>query len=78
LRLRPLLQQPATVLDQRAWRIQRRWRHDTKRGLLESQGYRATDQSQIVAETGTPKGSLYHCFPQVKEQLVAEAVAGDL
>ena len=42
--------------------------------LLESQGYHATGLNQIVAESGSPKGSLYYYFPEGKEGLTAEAV----
>ncbi len=42
--------------------------------LLERQGYHATGLNQIVAESETPRGSLYYYFPQGKEELAAEAI----
>ena len=42
--------------------------------LLEKQGYPATGLNEIVKESGAPKGSLYHYFPEGKEQIVSEAV----
>ncbi len=46
----------------------------TTRTLLEKQGYHGTGLNEIVKESGSPKGSLYHYFPAGKEQIVAEAV----
>jgi TetR/AcrR family transcriptional repressor of lmrAB and yxaGH operons len=42
--------------------------------LMQAQGYAATGLNQVVADSGAPKGSLYHYFPQGKEQLAAEAI----
>jgi TetR/AcrR family transcriptional repressor of lmrAB and yxaGH operons len=43
--------------------------------LFRRQGYAATGTNQIVAESGAPKGSLYHYFPAGKEQIGQAAVA---
>jgi TetR/AcrR family transcriptional repressor of lmrAB and yxaGH operons len=42
--------------------------------LFRRQGYASTGLQQIVAESGAPKGSLYHYFPSGKEALGAAAV----
>lgn len=42
--------------------------------LMEKQGYHGTGLNEIVKESGAPKGSLYHYFPEGKEQIASEAV----
>lgn len=42
--------------------------------LFRRQGYAATGINDIVAQSGAPKGSLYHYFPRGKEQIAEEAV----
>jgi TetR/AcrR family transcriptional repressor of lmrAB and yxaGH operons len=42
--------------------------------LLQEQGYARTGVSQILTESGAPKGSFYFHFPGGKEQLAVEAL----
>ena len=48
--------------------------------LFRRQGYASTGLNQVLAESGAPKGSLYHYFPGGKEELALSAVqlAGDM
>jgi TetR/AcrR family transcriptional regulator, lmrAB and yxaGH operons repressor len=43
-------------------------------GLLRRRGYAATGVNEVVAASDAPKGSLYHYFPEGKEQLASEAI----
>ena len=42
--------------------------------LFQSHGYHQVGLNQIVAESETPKGSLYHYFPNGKEALAVAAI----
>ncbi|GGE20883.1 TetR family transcriptional regulator [Polymorphobacter glacialis] len=42
--------------------------------LFRGQGYTATGLTQILAESGAPKGSFYFHFPRGKAQLAEEAI----
>jgi TetR/AcrR family transcriptional repressor of lmrAB and yxaGH operons len=42
--------------------------------LFRRQGYSGTGLQQILAESGAPKGSLYHYFPGGKDEIGAAAV----
>jgi AcrR family transcriptional regulator len=42
--------------------------------LISSQGVSATSLSDVLADSGAPRGSIYHHFPGGKDQLATEAV----
>jgi len=42
--------------------------------LFQLQGYAATGLAEILAESGAPRGSLYHYFPDGKEAIAEAAV----
>ncbi|MCT2589435.1 TetR/AcrR family transcriptional regulator [Streptomyces sp. N2-109] len=44
------------------------------RTLVEAQGYFGTGLNQVLAESGTPRGSLYFHFPSGKDELVSAAL----
>jgi TetR/AcrR family transcriptional regulator, lmrAB and yxaGH operons repressor len=47
---------------------------DSAATLFRRQGYAATGLNQILAEAGVKPGSLYHHFPQGKQQLAAAVI----
>src|SRR2546421_563454 len=47
---------------------------DASAGLFRRQGAAATGLKEIVRESRAPWGSLYHYFPDGKEQLIAESL----
>lgn len=42
--------------------------------LIRSRGLSAASFSEVIAESGAPRGSIYHHFPEGKEQLAEEAI----
>src|SRR2546428_7419187 len=42
--------------------------------LIRTRGATATSFSEVLADSGAPRGSIYHHFPQGKEQLAADAI----
>ncbi|KHF37782.1 TetR/AcrR family transcriptional regulator [Halalkalibacter okhensis] len=42
--------------------------------LLQTNGYVGTGLNEIIKQSGAPKGSIYHHFPDGKEQLAVEAI----
>ena len=47
---------------------------ETASRLFKARGYCAVGLNDIIAESGVPKGSLYHYFPDGKEQLATAAI----
>lgn len=46
---------------------------ETTAGLVHRRGFHGTSLNEILAESGSPRGSLYYHFPGGKEELVLEA-----
>jgi TetR/AcrR family transcriptional repressor of lmrAB and yxaGH operons len=42
--------------------------------LIRTRGVSATSFSEVLADSGAPRGSIYHHFPQGKEQLAGDAI----
>jgi AcrR family transcriptional regulator len=42
--------------------------------LIRTRGVSATSLSEVLADSGAPRGSIYHHFPQGKEQLAEDAI----
>ena len=42
--------------------------------LIGSQGVSATSFSDVLADSGAPRGSIYHHFPDGKKQLAEDAI----
>jgi AcrR family transcriptional regulator len=42
--------------------------------LIRQRGVNATSFTDVLADSGAPRGSIYHHFPQGKEQLAADAM----
>jgi AcrR family transcriptional regulator len=42
--------------------------------LIRTRGVNATSFTEVLADSGAPRGSIYHHFPQGKEQLAADAM----
>src|SRR2546428_9746694 len=42
--------------------------------LIRTRGVNATSFSEVLADSGAPRGSIYHHFPNGKEQLAADAI----
>src|SRR5712691_6255796 len=44
--------------------------------LIRTRGVNATSFSDVLADSGAPRGSIYHHFPNGKEQLAEDAIRG--
>src|SRR6266478_6750055 len=61
--------------------VKKRERADSRAGmvrgaasLIRTRGMNATSFSDVLAESGAPRGSIYHHFPNGKEQLAGDAI----
>lgn len=70
-RSRPPHDEPSTTKGERT----RQKLVEATATLLQRQGYHATGLSQIVEESGAPRGSLYFHFPEGKDELAIAALA---
>src|SRR5256885_16059503 len=43
--------------------------------LIRSRGVSATSLSDVLADSGAPRGSIYHHFPDGKRQLAVDAIS---
>lgn len=46
--------------------------------LIQRRGLSRTSFSEVVADSGAPRGSIYHHFPEGKDQLAADAISWTL
>ena len=46
----------------------------TAASLFSTRGANATSFSDVIAESGAPRGSIYHHFPDGKKQLAEDAI----
>src|SRR5436305_12256742 len=42
--------------------------------LIRTRGVNATSFSEVLADSGAPRGSIYHHFPEGKKQLAEDAI----
>lgn len=47
---------------------------ETATRLFQTKGFNSIGMSEIIKESGAPKGSLYYHFPNGKEQIILEAI----
>ena len=46
----------------------------TAAALISAHGASATSLGEVIAESGAPRGSIYHHFPEGKRELTEEAI----
>lgn len=71
----PTITRPVVIVDFVSMKSKARDRLiTTMQDLLTRQGLARTGLNQLVAISGSPKGSIYHYFPEGKNQIAAEAL----